>query len=237
VSARRRLVALALPLAILFVVLAVLALEGTLRPGEVREWADREIREPVDDLGAAGPLLFIVVIGAATVLLFPGPVAAAISGLLFGTAVGFPTTLAAWLLGGTLAFSIARWWAHDAVAELASRRPRLLALRELIGRRGFLAVLYSRITPGVPYNLVNYVAGLAPIRLVAFAGATAIGAAPRAFAYTALGGTLGDLRSPEALIAVGVLVCVGILGVTLGLRAAGSAGARSYLADRWAGRR
>jgi uncharacterized membrane protein YdjX (TVP38/TMEM64 family) len=237
VSARRRLVALALPLALLFVVVAALALEGTLRPGEMREWADREIREPVDDLGLAGPLLFLAVMSCATVLLFPGPVTAALSGLLFGTAVGFPTTLGVYVLGGCLAFAIARWWAHDAVAELVARRRKLSAVRELIGRRGFLAVLYTRITPGVPYNLVNYAAGLAPIRIVAFAGATAIGGAPRAFAYTALGGTLGDLRSTEALVAVGVLAGVGILGLTLGVRAAGSAGARSYLADRWAGRR
>jgi uncharacterized membrane protein YdjX (TVP38/TMEM64 family) len=234
VTARRRLVALALPLAILFGVLALLAAEGTLRPGAARAWADREIRAPVEDLGPAGPLLFVAVMAGATVLLFPGPITAGLSGLLFGTAVGFPTTLAATLLGGVLAFSIARWWAHDAVEELAGRRLR--ALRAWVGRRGFLSVLYARIAPGVPYNLVNYAAGLAPVRLVAFTGATAIGAAPRSFAYTALGGSLGDLRSPEALVAVGVLVAVGIVGLTLGVRAAGSAAATSFRGGRSADR-
>jgi uncharacterized membrane protein YdjX (TVP38/TMEM64 family) len=235
VSARRRLAALALLLALVAAAFVLLAAEGTLRPGSAREWADREIRAPVEDLGAAGPLLFIAVMAGATVLLFPGPITAAISGLLFGTAVGFPTTLLATLLGAVLAFSIARWWAHDAVEELAGRRLR--ALRAWIGQRGFLAVLYARITPGVPYNLVNYAAGLTPVRLVAFAGATALGAAPRAFAYTALGGSLGDLTSPEALVAVGVLVAMGLLGLVLGVRAAGSAGARSTRGGRWAGRR
>ena len=236
-SARRRLVALALPLGILFLVLVVLAAEGTLRPEPVREWADREIREPVEDLGLAGPVLFVLVMSCATVLLFPGPVTAALSGVLFGTAVGFPTTLASFVVGGVLAFSIARWWAHDAVAHLAKRHRRLRAARDLIGKRGFLSVFYARLMPGVPYNLVNYAAGLTPVSLAAFVAATAIGAAPRAFAYTALGGTLGDLRAPEALIAVSVLVVFGLIGLTLGVRAAGSAGARSYLADRWAGRR
>ena len=231
-SARRRLVALALPLALLFLVLVVLAAEGTLRPEPVREWAQREIREPVEDLGAAGPVLFVVVMAGATALLFPGPVTAALSGVLFGTAVGFPTTLATFVVGGTIAFSIARWWAHDAVADLAERRRRLRAVRDLIGRRGFLSVLYARIMPGVPYNLVNYAAGLAPVGLGAFVAATAIGSAPRAFAYTALGGTLGDLRSPEALIAVSVLVVFGLIGLTLGVRAAGSAGARSFRGGR-----
>jgi uncharacterized membrane protein YdjX (TVP38/TMEM64 family) len=34
---------------------------------------------------------------------------------------------------------------------------------------------------------------------------TVIGAAPKVFAYTALGGSLDDLTSPEALIAVALL--------------------------------
>ncbi|MGI8778728.1 MAG: VTT domain-containing protein, partial [Solirubrobacteraceae bacterium] len=42
--------------------------------------------------------------------------------------------------------------------------------------RGFSSVLYARIVPGVPYNLVNYGAGLTAIRLPVFAGATALGA-------------------------------------------------------------
>ena len=61
-------------------------------------------------------------------------------------------------------------------------------------------MLYARIAPGMPYTLVNYAAGLTrdPAR-ASFAAATALGTAPRAFAYTALGGSLGNLRSPEAV--------------------------------------
>ena len=61
-----------------------------------------------------------------------------------------------------------------------------------MSRRGFVSVLYARIVPGVPYTLVNYAAGLTRIPLAVFAAATALGAAPRAFAYTALGGSLGE---------------------------------------------
>jgi uncharacterized membrane protein YdjX (TVP38/TMEM64 family) len=230
-SPRRRLLALAVALLVLVVVVAVLVAQGTLRPATVRHWADREVRAPVRELGAAGPLLFVAVMAGATVLLFPGPVCAALSGLLFGTVVGFPATLAAVVLGGTLAFGLARWWAHDAVEELAGRRVQ--ALRRLVGRQGFLSVLYARIAPGVPYNLVNYAAGLAPVRPLAFVAATALGAAPRAFAYTALGGSLGDLTSPEALAAVAVLAAMGVLAFVLGVRAAGSAAARSFRVGRW----
>ena len=123
-TARRRLLVLALCLLVLVAVVLVLAAQGVLTPGEARAWADREIREPVDDLGPAGPLAFVALMALATVLLFPGPVMAGASGLLFGTALGFPVTLATIVLGGTLAFGLARWWAHDAVEELAGGRVR-----------------------------------------------------------------------------------------------------------------
>ena len=200
-----RLVALGATLA---ACVAVLALSGSLSADRVRDW--------VDGYGAAGPLVFIAVSASLTVVLFPGPVLAAASGLLFGTALGTPVSIASATLGATLAFSLSRWWARDAVVALAG--PRLMALRAWVGRRGFLTVLYARIVPGVPYTLVNYAAGLTPIALRSFVAATAIGVAPRAFAYTALGGSLGNLRSPEAYIAVAVLVVMALAGLALARR-------------------
>jgi uncharacterized membrane protein YdjX (TVP38/TMEM64 family) len=204
-AAALRLGALAAALAAIVLVFAV---SGSLSASRVRGW--------MDGFGAAGPLVFVVVSAALTVVLFPGPVLAAASGLLFGTALGTPVSICAATLGATLAFSLSRWWAHDAVVALAG--PRLQALRAWVGRRGFLTVLYARIAPGVPYTLVNYAAGLAPIALRSFVAATAIGVAPRAFAYTALGGSLGNLRSPEAYVAVAVLVVMALAGLVLGRR-------------------
>ncbi|MBI5103871.1 MAG: TVP38/TMEM64 family protein [Solirubrobacterales bacterium] len=195
---------------------ALIALSGSLS-------ADK-VRDRVDGFGAAGPLVFIAVSSLLTVACFPGPLLAGASGLLFGTALGTPVSIVSATLGATLAFCVARFWAHDAVEHLQG--PRLRALRAWVGRRGFLSVLYARIAPGVPYTLVNYAAGLSPVRLGAFAAATAIGSAPRAFAYTALGGSFGDFGSPETVIAIAVLVVMGLTGLVLArrdLRAAGSA--------------
>jgi uncharacterized membrane protein YdjX (TVP38/TMEM64 family) len=177
--------------------------------------ADR-VRDAIDGYGIAGPLVFIAVSAALTPALFPGPLLAGASGLLFGTWLGTPISILSATLGAVLAFSLARWLAHDAVEQLQS--PRVAALRAWIGRRGFLSILYARIAPGVPYSLVNYAAGLSPVALRSFAAATAIGCAPRAFAYTALGGSIDDLRSPEAIAAVVVLVAMAVAGLVLGRR-------------------
>ncbi|MEA2256863.1 MAG: hypothetical protein QOG35_2908 [Solirubrobacteraceae bacterium] len=202
---RLRLATLALAIGGAF---AIVALSGSLSADRVRDW--------VDGLGPLGPVLFVPISAALTVALFPGPLLAAASGLLFGTALGTAVSIVAATLGATLAFCLARWWASDAVESLAG--PRLRSLRAWVGRRGFASVLYARIAPGVPYNVVNYAAGLTPVLLRSFVAATALGVAPRAFAYTALGGTLGDLRSPQAIVAVAVLVVMALMGLAFAAR-------------------
>jgi uncharacterized membrane protein YdjX (TVP38/TMEM64 family) len=204
-SARWRLATLA---AVLLAAVLLLALSGSLSVDRVRGWAD--------GYGAAGPLVFVALSASLTVVFFPGPLLAGASGLLFGTAVGTPVSLVAATLGASLAFCLGRWWAHDAVEEVAG--PRTRALRAWVGRKGFLAVLYARIAPGMPYNVVNYAAGLTPVRLATFAAATAIGAAPRAFAYTALGGQLGSFSSWQTIVAASVLAAMAVIGLGLAAR-------------------
>ncbi|WP_205695882.1 TVP38/TMEM64 family protein [Conexibacter sp. SYSU D00693] len=173
--------------------------------------------------------------------LFPGPLLAGAGGLLFGTALGAPLAVLAVVLGAVLAFTIARRLAHDAVERLQG--PRLRALREWVGQRGFLSVLYARLMPGVPYTLVNYAAGLSPVRLRSFTAATALGAAPRTAAYAALGGSFDDLTDPVALGAIGVILLMAVAGALVARREArsarglpGSAGGRSTPAGPTAAR-
>ena len=205
-----------------FVAVCILAitLSGSVSVGRVRDAAEGH--------GVLGPLLFIAVSSALTVAFFPGPILSGAAGVVFGTALGFPVSLISAVLGASLAFSISRWWAHDAVVEIAG--PRVTAFREFVGRRGFLAVFYARLAPGVPYNGVNYAAGLTPVPLGVFAAATALGAAPRAFAYTALGGHLGKFGSWQTIVALVVLIGMALVGFVLAARDPEIAGAVKGLA-------
>lgn len=185
-----------------------------------------ELRARVDQTGAWAPITYVVLCALLTCAFFPGPVMVAAAGVLFGTAAGFGLALTFVVVGATLACAIGRIWAFDAAAQLAG--PRTAPLRDWVGQRGFLAILLLRLVPGLPYTVINYAAGLTPIRYVSFAAGTAVGSAPRTFAYVALGGSLGDLTSPEALVAVALLVVLGISGTWIaardhGLRAAATA--------------
>jgi len=177
-----------------------------------------ELRLAVTGTGTLAPLGVALAIAALTWALFPFPVLAAASGLLFGTALGTAVSTAGGLAGAVAAFLIARASGARAVAALAGARLRRLLVG--IGRHGFLAVLYVRIVPGVPRDLANYAVGLTPVGLHAYTAATLLGLAPRAFAYTALGSSfsLGRPTSPEAVAAVSVLVALGLLGLLLVLR-------------------
>ena len=177
------------------------------------------MRDWLDGYGVAGPLVFIVLSSLLTVVLFPGPLLAGASGLLFGTALGTPVSIISATTGAALAFAVGRWWAHDAVLETFGHHPRLIALRGWVGARGFESVLLARVAPAMPYNIVNYAAALTPVAFWTFVLATAVGAAPRAFAYTALGGSIGNLGSPAAVVAIALLAIEGAIGIGLLRRA------------------
>jgi uncharacterized membrane protein YdjX (TVP38/TMEM64 family) len=172
-----------------------------------------EVQDSVDRFGSLAPVAFCVLTVGLTCAFFPFPVIAAAGGVLFGVAAGTALSVAGGTLGALAAFAIARRFGAAPVQALAGE-----ALRRLIaavGRRGFVAVLYLRIFPGVPRDLANYLCGLTTIGVLPYGAATLIGITPRAYAYTALGGSLGDLGSTQSVVAVVLLIGLGLLGLGL----------------------
>jgi uncharacterized membrane protein YdjX (TVP38/TMEM64 family) len=139
------------------------------------------------------------------------PILAGAGGLLFGTAAGAPLALVGVTLSALAQMWVARSLAGAHVGALLPRRTR--ALEEFLTRHGAVAVMESRIVPALPYGLVNYSAGLTRLRYRDMTVGTVVGAAPKVFAYTALGGSLTNLASPEAIVAVAVLVVLALVGV------------------------
>ena len=198
-----RLAMLALALGSLFL---VLALSGSLSPEKVEDW--------VDGFGAVAPLVFIVVRGDADVSHVPG---ADPRGRV-GPAVRHRARHAGRdLLGDARRLPGGE---HRPVRRgrrgPGARRPAHPgARRRGSARRGFTSVLYARIAPAMPYNLVNYACGLTTIPILVIAAGTAVGTAPRTFAYVALGGSFGDFSSPEAIIAFAIILGMGMTGLLL----------------------
>jgi uncharacterized membrane protein YdjX (TVP38/TMEM64 family) len=186
-----------------------------------------EIRSAAGGAGAWAPIAFVALCVGLTLAFFPFPLVAAAGGVLFGTLEGTLLSILGASIGAVLAFLISRYAMQALVGD------RLGRLQDAIARRGFVAVLYARIVPGVPRDVANYAFGLTRVSLGAFTAATVIGIAPRAFAYTALGGSLGNLDSTQSIVAIGLLVGMGVLGLALARR---DLGARRRRAAGWPSR-
>ena len=201
-----RIAGAALLLAAIFVVARVAGLSPSAE--RIERWAD--------GLGLAGPPLFVAAGIGLNCLFVPIPVIAGAAGLAFGTAEG--TIVGILVAGGaaTTHLLVGRHLSGDAIRSLIG--PRGQAAADLLARRGFWAVLYVRLIPGVPFNTLNLAAGLSRLRARDMFGGTAIGFAPRTFAYAALGGSIANLGSPEAKVAIGVGAAMAVAGAILARR-------------------
>jgi uncharacterized membrane protein YdjX (TVP38/TMEM64 family) len=203
--------------ALLLVAFAVISATGSFPSAhDLRDWGE--------DLGWADAVayvpLFVVVNFVVT-----WPVLAAAAGLLFGTAGGTPLALAGVTCAALAQMAVARYLAGSHAGRLLPERARWL--EGFLERHGALSVMETRLLPVLPYGLVNYSAGLTRMRFRDLALGTVIGAAPKVFAYVALGGSLTDLGAPEAKVAIAILAVLGVVGLLL-LR-------RQVQADRAAG--
>jgi uncharacterized membrane protein YdjX (TVP38/TMEM64 family) len=180
----------------------VLVATGSLpSPEEARDWGE--------DLGDFAYLAFVPLFVLVNFLI-TWPILAGAGGLLFGTAAGTPLVLAG-VTGAALAqMLVARRLASGHHGVLLPQRTR--PIEDFLTRHGAIAVMESRIVPLLPYGLVNYSAGLTRLRFRDMAAGTVVGAAPKVFAYTALGGSLSNLRSPEAIVAIVLLATLALAG-------------------------
>ena len=169
-----------------------------------------EARDFGDDLGWAAPILFVPIFVVVNFLI-TWPILAGAAGLMFGTAAGTPLVLAGVTIASLAQMAVARRLAGEHKGRLLPERTR--KVEKFLTDNGAVAVMESRIVPLMPWGLVNFSAGVTDLRYRDMALGTVIGAAPKVFAYTALGGSLDDLDSPEALAAIGLLVILGLAGL------------------------
>jgi uncharacterized membrane protein YdjX (TVP38/TMEM64 family) len=183
-------------------ILLTLVLTGSIPSAdEARDWAD--------GLGNWVYIAFIPLFVIANFVIW-WPILAGAAGLLFGTGVGSVLVLIAVTCSSVTQMFVARRLAAGHHGNLLPQRTR--RIEEFLTRYGAIAVMESRIVPLLPWGLVNFSAGLTHMRYRDLALGTVVGATPKVFAYTALGGSLDDLGSPEAIVAIVMLAALAVLG-------------------------
>jgi uncharacterized membrane protein YdjX (TVP38/TMEM64 family) len=157
------------------------------------------------------------------VLFLPRSAGAVVAGALFGTAAGTLLTWLAMMIGATIAFWIGRHGrrAGNRAARFVPDRWRarivtwVERLDRWMERRGPLALLYSRLMPGMPFTSINYAAGMTVIRPREYGIATAIGILPNAYLLVALGGSITHPTSTRFFVIAAVIIALALIARSL----------------------
>lgn len=170
-----------------------------------------DIRTAVASTGPAAPLVYVVVSAVLGSIFVPGPLLAAGSGLLFGPVLGTFVTLGATVGTATIAGLAGRRAGRDSTRAVlgADHAERIDAL---IGRGGLWAVVGQKFVPGISDAAASYAFGAFGVPLWQMMIGSFIGSAPRAFVYTALGASVGDLSSPLVYVAIAVWCATAVIG-------------------------
>jgi len=163
-----------------------------------------QFESAVQDLGAVGPAVVVLVYVAATVLLIPGSALTIASGTLFGLPMGFLVAFTGANLGALSAFLLARTHLRAKVARWAEGNGTFRSLDRAIGHQGFKIVFLSRLSPAFPFAVLNYLLGLTAVRPGAYVLANLFGMLPGAFLYVYLGVAARDALAGDLHEAAGV---------------------------------
>jgi len=171
------------------------------------------LRDFIQSFGSLAVLAYIIAYALNTISILP-PIAAIslTAGLAFGAIWGAVYLMAGAMIGTTATFMISRYFGRNLIEKML--KGRFKELDEKLAKDGFMAILFLRVIPLVPYEVLNYVGGLSRIKFKDYFFATLLGFIPGVIVSAFFGGSLGDIKSmrdifsPKFLAAIGLVVII-----------------------------
>jgi uncharacterized membrane protein YdjX (TVP38/TMEM64 family) len=143
-------------------------------------WAGRSLAPRVlavvadiDSFGAAAAIAFILIYAASVVALIPATVLTIAGGAVFGLVEGALYSFIGGAIGSTAAFLLGRHGARRLVERRLTSMPRFAAIDRAVAAQGWWIVFLLRLSPVMPFNVLNYALGLTTISAWDFALASA----------------------------------------------------------------
>jgi uncharacterized membrane protein YdjX (TVP38/TMEM64 family) len=150
--------------------------------------------QSIQQAGWVGWFLFIGLYAFACVAFIPGSVLTLGAGAIYGWWGGLALVLAGNGLGSVLCLLITRYLFRDWVAARVRRNRKAQAIEKAVEEDGWKIVLLTRMSPIMPFSLINYSLGLTRISTLQFLIATELGAIPSTCLYVYLGHLIGNLQ-------------------------------------------
>ena len=163
----------------------------------------------VVSLGIAGPIIYISVFIIRPLFLIPSIALFVGGGLAFGPIWGPLYASVGAAMGGTVGFWIARKLGHDFVKSKLKFGADVIENTKF----NFSVVWLLSLIPVMPVTVINYGAGLSPMKFKNYIVAHVLGLTPRAFAYGFFGSTLLEVGSPRFRWAMLILIL--LAGITV----------------------
>ena len=148
----------------------------------------------VDGLGFWGPAVFVFGYVIAVVAFVPASLLTLGAGAIFGIVHGVIYVFIAATIGSCLAFLVSRYLARSAIKKRLERRPKFAAIDRAVEADGLKITFLLRLTPVVPFNLLNYALGLTRVRFADYAIAS-VGMLPGTLLYVYSGKLAGDVAT------------------------------------------
>lgn len=147
----------------------------------------------------------------ATTSLPGGAAATMAAGALYGTAKATLLVSFASAIGATLAFLITRFFLRGRVERRLGHR--LHRVHEGVERDGAYCLFALRLTPGVPFIVVNAAMGLTRMRTWTYYWVSQLGMLAGTFLFAHAGAQLAAAGSPWEVLSPGVLGALAALGL------------------------
>lgn len=148
--------------------------------------------DAVAGMGAGGMVAFIFLYAIATVAFMPGSVLTLGAGAAFGVPKGFVLVSAGATLGACASFLVGRFLVRERIEKLLSGYPAFAAVSKAVGSQGRRVVFLTRLSPILPFNLLNYAYGLTRVGFGDYAAASWAGMLPGTLLYVYLGAAAAE---------------------------------------------
>lgn len=172
---------------------------------QISSFSSEGLRMWISQFGVAAPFVYVALYAVNTISLIPPiGILSLAAGLAFGPIVGFAAIMAGATIGTSATFFIGRRLGRAFVEKRL--RGRFKSLDESLEKKGLATVLFFRIVPVVPYEVLNYASGLSKIRFRDYALATFAGLIPGAAVAAFFGDSLSQPISWKFVAGVVALV-------------------------------
>mmetsp|Transcript_28830 Transcript_28830/g.81226 ORF Transcript_28830/g.81226 Transcript_28830/m.81226 type:complete len:335 (-) Transcript_28830:192-1196(-) len=149
-----------------------------------------------------GAIVFVALYSVGVVILLPGSLLSLGAGAVYGLGLGALLTWVATIIGQTMAFLLGRYLLRDIVVDLTySKYPKWGTIDAALAREGWKLVSLLRLSPIMPYNVLNYILSITGIGFIPFTVASAITCFPWVITFVYFGSlvhTLADIVDGKA---------------------------------------